>query len=164
MNITRMLQQLELHEGFKSELYIDTEGNETIGIGYNVSARGLVQLEDLVGRKLGVRPALTLEEARKVARLDIARVEKAVTLHFPEYAKLDEVRQRVCVDLAFNIGYRALDFKKTIAAIKSRNWSQAARELYRSKWALQVGDGEGKKRDRADRLAQMLLTGVDFTA
>lgn len=164
MNKGRMLQQLELHEGFRAEPYADTEGNATVGIGYNVTARGYEQLEEIIGRKLGAAPVVTLDEARRACLADIARVERATRVRFPEYAKLDEVRQRVVIDLAFNIGYRALDFVKCIAAIKQRNWSYAARELYRSKWALQVGDGEGGRRDRCDRLAQMLLTGVDFAS
>jgi hypothetical protein len=106
---------------------------------------------------------LTQAQSRKVLRADIARLEQAVKVHFPEYMNLNEPRRRVVLDMAFNLGFRALGFKAAIAAIKARNFSQASRELYKSKWAYQVGDGEGKKFDRCDRLSRMLLTGEDYT-
>lgn len=180
MNTVRMLAQLELHEDFRATPYKDTDDppNWTFGIGYNYTARGPEFFERIVGRKLG--PLFTLvvtrAEAEKVALADIARIERAVITHFPEYLKLDEVRQRVVVDIAFNIGYTALDFQRCILAIKTKNWSQAAIELYRSRWYRQVGGRvalEGadaalidmqvaRTQDRADRLASMLLTGRDW--
>ena len=65
--------------------------------------------------------------------------------------------------MAFNMGFGALGFKATIAAIERSDWSRASRELYKSKWAHQVGDGEGGKFDRCDRLARMLLTAQEPT-
>jgi lysozyme len=71
---------------------------------------------------------------------------------------LTEVRQRVIVDLVFNMGTRAQTFVKCKAAIEANNWSRAVQELYSSKWASQVG------LTRAHRLGQMLLTGNDYTS
>lgn len=167
---TRIEAQLVLHEGLREQAYMDTEGNWTIGVGYNITGRGWDSLEKVIGRR--VRPAddviedvrITREEALAVLRADVDRVERVVLVYFPEYALLSEVRQRVCVDMAFNMGYSALKFKNTLAAIKARDWSTAAKELYRSKWAGQVGDGPGGHFDRADRLAKMLLTGIDYSA
>jgi lysozyme len=166
MNVTRMVDQLILHEGYRMKPYLDTEGFLTVGVGYNLSARGV----DFINRTIGTRFAtpqevrLSREQAVSVLKADIARIEKAIPGLLPEYTALDEVRQRVVVDMAFNLGrMRALGFKKAIAALKVRNWSACAKELYASKWADQVGDGPGQKYDRADRLADMILTGNDYT-
>jgi lysozyme len=156
-----MAAQLELHEGLRLKIYQDTEGYDTLGIGYNVSARGLEEFEHTIGHKF--TGAITTEDARKQLLVDIDRYEAATRTHFPEYDTLSEVRQRVVLDLAFNLGYRALAFKQCIAAIRERDWSRAARELYRSRWARQVDDGPGGHFGRADRLANMLLTGNDYT-
>lgn len=169
VNLKRAEEQLILHEGLRERAYLDTEGNWTIGVGYNLTGRGWDSLELTLGRR--VRPEngkyqdarITADEARKMLRVDIERVEKVVRTYFPGYDQLNEVRQRVCVDMSFNMGFKVLGFKKAIAAIKNQDWSAAAKELYRSKWAGQVGDGEGKKWDRADRLSRMLLTGEDYT-
>lgn len=169
MNLDQMAAQLVLHEGVRLKPYLDTEDNWTVLVGYNLTSRGWDGIEAAIGR--AVVPthvtvtapfgdtAFTRPEALRVLRSDLMRYERAVPLNFPEYANLDEVRQRVVLDMAFNLGFRALGFKNTIAAIKARDWSRASRELYRSKWARQVGDGPGGKVDRADRLARMLLTG-----
>lgn len=173
MNAERMTEQLVLHEGLRLKPYKDTEGYWTVGVGYNLSARGVTDLEKACGREfpiagvtvddpfVGVK--LTKAEAMKVLRADILRFERAVRVHFPEYDTLSEVRQRVVLDMAFNLGFRALGFKNTIAHIRLAQWSRAGMHLYRSKWAHQVDDGEGGKFGRADRLVKMLLTNQDYT-
>lgn len=168
VNRERMEAQLILHEGLRTKSYLDTEGYWTVGVGYNISGRGVDFLERITGRKFRGIPyeqiTLTRDEALAVLRADIDRVEKAVRTYFPEYDELNEVRQRVCVDMAFNLGFKALSFKKTIAWMKVKHWSNAAREMWKSKWSGQVGDGPGGKRDRADRLTEMMLTGLDYTS
>lgn len=169
INETKVMAQLVLHEGLKLNVYTDTEGNLTLGVGYNLSSRGPEFFERMIGRKLtlhdGSRCAaiVTREECLSVLNADILRVQAAVTVHWPYYVKLEEVRQRVAIDMSFNMGFSALGFKNTIAAAERRDWSRAVREMYRSKWARQVGDGEGGRFDRCDRLARMLLTGLEPT-
>ncbi len=95
---------------------------------------------------------------------DIASVEEAVNRALPDlYSRLDEVRQRVLVDTAFNMGRRALGFARTIAALRRDDYVTAARELQASAWSHQVGDGPGGRMDRGDRLATMLRSGTDYT-
>lgn len=175
VNMTRMQAQLVLHEGLKLEPYKDTEDNWTILVGYNLDARGWDAIEHVLGRTVQPpasectadepfgHPHLTHADAMAVLKEDITRYWSAMLLMFPEVVALNEVRQRVCLDMAFNMGYHALGFKQCIAAIKRKDWSTAARELYKSKWARQVGDGPGGRVDRCDRLSQMLLTGNDYT-
>lgn len=159
----RMIAQLELHEGVRCKVYPDTEENLTLGVGYNITARGIEEFERTIGRQIDLTadPCITPEEARAQLVADIQRVQRAVLVHFPTFADLNEVRQRVVLDLAFNLGFRALNFQKCIAAIKRQDWSTAARELFKSRWAYQVDDGPGGRLGRADRLARMLLTGLD---
>ena len=164
--IDRMEAQLLLHEGLRLQPYRDTEDNWMVGVGYNVTARGWDLWEQVNARGIeelhitDVR--VTREESLAVLRTDLARIRRAVPVYFPEFTALDEVRQRVIIDLAFNPGFKALSFERTIAAIKARDWSRAARELWRSKWSTQIGDGPGRREDRADRLTKMLLTGTDY--
>jgi|SRR5579864_1665164 len=148
--------QLVLHEGLELHIYDDGEGNDTLGVGYNVTARGLDAFNRAIGRTLDLMSRadqITRAEALVMLDIDIDRVEGAVAMYFPDYVNLDEVRQRVCVDMGFNLGFRALGFHKCIAAIERKDWSRAARELYNSKWAREV-------KGRCDRLANMLLTGI----
>jgi lysozyme len=169
VNRKRAAQQLELHEGLRTTAYVDTLGNWTIGVGYNITGRGYDFLEKVLGRR--IKPAdgltekvrITEDEARRVLMADIERIEPVILVYFPEYTKLIEVRQRVVLDMAFNMGFKVLGFKNTIAAVKRGDWSAAVKGLYASKWAYQVDDGPGAHFGRCDRLGRMLLTGNDYT-
>ncbi len=166
MNIELMEAQLVLHEGERLASYLDTEDNWTIFVGYNLSARGVDFLERVTKRTFaGPLEHLrgTKAESRLVLRADIQRFHAVIPVHFPEYSELSEVRQRVVLDMAFNMGFRALGFVNVKGAITRKDWSTAARELYKSKWARQVGDGPGGKYDRCERLSNMLLTGNDYS-
>lgn len=164
-----MVPQLVLHEGLKLRPYKDTRGNWTVLVGYNLTSRGWDFIADTLGRRIvptnvtNACPfgdtAFTQADALAVLRSDLARLLKAVPVYYADYHTLDTIRQRVVLDMAFNMGLRALGFKNCIAAVHVRDWSWATREMYTSDWSHQVGDGPGGKRDRCDRLAQMLLTG-----
>ena len=73
----------------------------------------------------------------------------------PWVETLDEVRQRVLVDMAFNLGIPSLlTFKRTLASVEAGNYTVAAAQMLESKWARQVGT-------RAIRLSEMMATGQD---
>jgi lysozyme len=153
VNEDRMVDQLLLHEGEKLTPYVDTLGNWTVGTGYNLEARGVEFLNrrsartsrrTITASPVRVDVRLTQAQSRLVLRADIARVEASRQGSLPDYLNLNEVRRRVVLDMAFNLGFRALGFKAAIAAIKARNFSQASRELYKSKWAYQVGTARGR--------------------
>jgi lysozyme len=47
----------------------------------------------------------------------------------------------VIVDMSFNLGYNKLSgFKKFIAAIENRNFTEAAKQMQQSEWWNQVGN------------------------
>lgn len=173
IDIERMREQLVLHEGLLLHPYLDTLGNTTIGVGYNVTARGWDDWDRITGNR--DHQGVLRGDALKVLDADVRRVERAVLALWPFYARLDEVRQRVAIDLSFNVGMKALGFKRTIAACERGDWSEAAMELHKAHWALQVEPGvdldadaaailNEKIRGRADRLARMLLTGQDWSS
>jgi lysozyme len=72
----------------------------------------------------------------------------------PWWRGLDPVRQRVLVNMCFNLGItKLLEFVLTLAAIKAAQYETAAREMLASDWAKEVGK-------RANRLSIMMKTGV----
>ena len=69
------------------------------------------------------------------------------------FDKLDDERQYVLVDMAFNLGLGGLlKFQKMLSFIGSGNYRQAATEMLSSSYARQV-------KLRAERLAQTLHSG-----
>jgi len=137
MNMPALVAQLKKHEGVRLKPYTDTVGKLTIGIGRNLVDRGI-----------------TLEEAEAMAVHDITEAATALCAALPWFTTLDEVRQRVLIDLAFNVGSRkALEFVRMLAAMQRKDWDTAAKELWASRWANQV------QTDRSHRLVMMLKTG-----
>lgn len=176
-----MLDQIELHEGFKSKPYKDSRGILTIGIGYNLDARGLRPLSTTLMRPLtmtGLKATgITREEARSMALVDIRAIDQRLRQQWASYDSLDPIRQRVMIDLAYNLGTKLASFKAfggaaalalTISpaqiTLRQACWDAGAFHLMDSLWARQVDDGLGGRLGRADRLCTMWRTGKDYTA
>lgn len=131
-----MVRQLRLHEGERLKPYRCTAGKLTIGVGRNLDDRGI-----------------TAEESSYLLANDITREERALLNALPWVAQLDEVRQRVLLDMVFNMGLGGLlQFKNTLATIKAGDYQRAASMMLDSSWATQVGQ-------RAERLSRMMATG-----
>lgn len=135
----KLKQQIRMHEGVEYKVYLDTKGISTIGVGRNLEDRGLSadEVDYLLGNDLDI----CVDELNK---------------SFKWYAGLDDIRKRVLVDMAFNLGMpRLKGFVKMLEEIKKENWSEAAIEMLESRWADQVGN-------RASRLSEMMETGEDY--
>lgn len=131
-----MVRQLRLHEGERLKPYRCTAGKLTIGVGRNLDDRGI-----------------SSEESAMLLANDIGNEERELLRALPWVARLDEVRQRVLLDMSFNLGLVGLlAFKRTLAAIEAGEYQQAATMMLDSKWAKQVGQ-------RAERLSRMMATG-----
>ncbi len=138
VDIARLQQQLIKHEGLRLFPYEDTVGKMSIGVGHNLTDRGL-----------------TSDQVMKILNDDIYMVIKQIST-FSWYAALNEVRQRALVDMIFNIGITKFNqFTHLIAALEASNYDEAAHQMLESKWAEQVGV-------RANTLANMVKMGKDI--
>jgi lysozyme len=83
------------------------------------------------------------------------RVVRQLEEVWPAVGKLDTVRQRVVLDMVFNLGVKGLlAMRRFVAAVEFHFWETAAEEMLNSQWAEQH-----KRRARA--LAEMMRTGLD---
>ena len=141
MNISQLKKQLIDHESMKLELYKCTAGFWTIGVGRNLSSRG-ISVETAVDM---------LDEDIEICISELDKV-------FPWWRKGNDARQHALIDLHFNLGINTLlSFKKTMnlweEAVHGRvNWSQVADELLNSKYAEQLPN-------RSKTIATMIETG-----
>lgn len=124
------------HESFRQFPYTDTTNHLTIGIGRNLSDRGISSSEALY--------LLDDDVTYFIGKLN----------HFlPFFVSIDENRQIALVDMCFNLGIQGfLNFKNMILALEAGDYERASQEMLDSKWAEQVGD-------RAIRLAHIVRTG-----
>lgn len=130
-----LLARLTRTEGRRNKPYVDTVGKVTIGIGHNLTDKGI--------------PDSMVEELFK---LDIGEAASgAETLAV--YNKLDPIRQTVLVDMIFNMGLEDLkQFVNTLSCISRSDYEGASNNMLSSKWAQQVGS-------RAIELANIMRTG-----
>ena len=113
-------------------------GNPTLGVGRDLVSRGISD-----------------EETTYLLTNDIKNVTVGLDTCVPWWVGLDDVRQRVLINMGFNLGVQGLlTFKRFLAAMAQHDWPEAAVQMQDSKWFTEVGD-------RAVRLQQMVLTGQD---
>ena len=136
MDIDLITQELERDEGVRNKVYLDTRGISTIGVGRNLRDKGLSD-----------------DEVAYLLKNDIADCAASLDNALPWWRDMSEVRQRVLLNLRFNLGLNGLlGFVHTLAYMKARNYESAAAGMLGSVWATQVGG-------RALRLAKMMREG-----
>src|SRR5438445_13699341 len=117
---------------------MDSAGNITVGVGRNLTANGISE-----------------EEAAFLLDNDINKALEFCQASIDCFGALDNARQNVLVEMAFNLGGEGLaKFTKMLAALEKRDFSAAADEMLASAWAKQVGQ-------RAVDLAEAMQIGQD---
>ena len=151
------LNKLITHEGLRLQVYQDTLGIDTIGIGRNLEDRGITKEEldwmDIPNMDAVYEYGITEADAMHLAKNDVQIVEEELVRAHPCVDKLDAVRQLVLVDMAFNMGVpRLRKFKNMWAAIHNEDFTTAAKEMLDSRWANQV-------KSRSTKLANAMHNG-----
>ena len=142
-NSENFVNKLIAHEGLRLQVYQDTLGIDTIGIGRNLEDRGITKEEldwmDIPNMDAVYEYGITEADAMYLAKNDVQIVEEELVRTHPCVEDLDAVRQLVLVDMAFNMGVPRLSkFKKMWAAVHENKFDIAAKEMLDSRWAIQV--------------------------
>jgi len=153
-----LLQELVKHEGLRLQVYQDTLGIDTIGIGRNLKDRGISKEEldelDIPTIDHVYEYGITEADAMLLAENDVQIVEEELLRAHPCVEDLDAVRQLVLVDMAFNMGVpRLCKFKKMWNAIHEKKFDAASKEMLDSRWANQV-------KSRSVKLANAMHNGA----
>lgn len=132
----RLKAELTRDEDRRKRIYVDTVGKVSGGIGRNLTDKGFRDNEiDLMYQN------------------DVAETEAWLDRNLPWWSTLSPVRQRVMMNMAFNMQGKLLGFRNFLAAAQGGDWNRAAVEMLDSLWARQVGG-------RATRLADMMRAGA----
>ena len=153
-----LLEELVKHEGLRLQVYQDTLGIDTIGIGRNLKDRGISKEEldelDIPTIDHVYEYGITEADAMLLAENDVQIVEEELLRAHPCVEDLDAVRQLVLVDMAFNMGVpRLCKFKKMWNAIHEKKFDAASKEMLDSRWANQV-------KSRSVKLANAMHNGA----
>jgi lysozyme len=136
MDIEQCKEEIKRHEGEVLEVYKDSLGYKTLGVGH------LCQPEDpeykwCIGTKVS-------QEVVDMYYEDDFNKHLAEAVHVfgtdEAFYNLPENIQHVLVNMCFNLGgTRFSKFKNLLAACREHNWEQMAAEMEDSKWFKQVG-------------------------
>lgn len=136
MNI---IQQLKNEEGSVAHAYQDSLGFWTIGVGRLIDER-----------KGGL---LYPDEIDYLLKNDIKRKTDGLNDALPWFVLLDEARQAVLIQMAFQMGVKGLlAFTTTLGHVRVGRYAEAAVAMLESLWAKQTPE-------RAARLSKQMETG-----
>lgn len=109
------------HESYRQFPYTDTTGHLTIGIGRNLSDRGI-----------------SSSEALQLLDDDIFYFSSKLDHLLPFFNGMDDNRKIVLVDMCFNLGVHGLlEFQEMLKAIEDKNYELASEQILKSKAADQ---------------------------
>jgi len=116
------IDQIKKHEGLRLKVYTCPAGKLTIAYGRNLEDRGVTE-----------------EEALYLLRNDIEKITKRLKKEIKFFSNLNEARQWVLINMAYNMGVAGLlKFKKTLKFIEHEKYIDAANEMLDSKWAREL--------------------------
>tara|TARA_R100001510_G_scaffold8307_1_gene6384 strand:- start:249 stop:698 length:450 start_codon:yes stop_codon:yes gene_type:complete len=136
MNIDLCKAEIKRHEGEVLEIYNDSLGYKTLGVGH------LCQPNDIeYDWKVGTPVSQSVVDA--YYEMDFRKhYYEAVNVFGDEksFNNLPDDIQRVLVNMAFNLGGTRLSkFRNMLKACRNHDWQEMARQMQDSKWFYQVG-------------------------
>ena len=144
---TQATEMTKGFEGFRPDIYEDTEGKRTIGHGFNIDDPTVAKLlpKDVLS---GKRP-LELEESNQIfTKLYIRAYKDAEGAVGEGWGRLPPQIKNIVVDMTYNMGGTKIKkFKEMIKALNKADFDKAGAEMVDSKWYGQVGDRSGKLYD-----------------
>jgi lysozyme len=147
MNIELCKEQIKRHEGEVLNIYKDSLGYKTLGVGH------LCQPND-PEYDWAVGTSVSQEVVDMYYEDDFEKHYKEAIHVFgseEDFEKLPEVIQRVLVNMCFNLGGSRLSkFRNMLKACRNHDWKEMAVQMEDSRWYGQVGR-------RSKELQEMVL-------
>ena len=150
MDLQKIKQSIKKHEGLNLKPYLCPNEKLTIGYGRNLQDRGITQIEaEIMLERDLLDTKLELEDSIKF------------------FHKLDDIRQNVLIEMAYNMGVpHLLDFKNTLKFMEKGDFINASKEMLDSKWHrdfVKYDMQDGKKSNkplRSEYLSKVMCEGV----
>ena len=135
MNIEKLKEQIKRHEGEVLEVYADSLGYLTLGVGHHIQPNdpehgqpaGTPVSQEVVDKYYEIDFDKHLEETKHVIGHDV-------------FDGLPGEIQEVLVNMCFNLGGTRLGkFRNMLNAVEDHDWERMAVEMEDSRWFKQVG-------------------------
>lgn len=149
VDLAKLTSDLCADEGFRLKVYDDATG-KPIGPGSTLIGHPTIG----IGRALDTQGVSGAEAAFLLTNNERSTIAALGHL-LPWLSTLDEVRQRVLVEMAFNMGVAGLlGFHSMLASVQSADYERASTSMLLSQWAKEVPV-------RARKLALRMSSGED---
>ena len=130
-------QLIKSHEGVRMTPYMDSVGKCTIGVGRNLTDRGL-----------------SVDEVELLFETDFKLAMHILDVWIKDWQSYPATVQMALLSMAFNLGGPRLSgFVKLRNALLDHDYEEAARQALDSRWATQVGG-------RAKEIASLIQKGA----
>ena len=153
MSVGDLIPMLRQNEGINHSVYVDTTGNKTIGVGFNLERRDARSKISQVGANFDAvyngQQALNDQQVDRLLQMTAEEAINQAHAFLPEINSLPKKAQLVVADMCFNLGPKINQFVKFRAALQARDYASAVREMQNSTWFRQV-------KSRGHRLVQMM--------
>ena len=128
MEMSRLLQSVKKHEGYRNKVYLDTLGKRTVGVGH-------LCVEDFWedDKEYEEKFLMTILEH------DLQTAIKGAERLLKDCPVLDDLAKEIIVEMVFQLGETGVSkFKNMLKALKVPDYQTAAIEMLDSKWAKQT--------------------------
>jgi len=157
----QFVEQIKFDEGVKNDVYLDSLGLKTVGVGH------LIKEVDGGLEKLEVGDTITDEKVEELLLSDLHEHHEECKHMWGEevfHAFPGEI-QHVLLNMMFNMGQTRLSgFKKMLAALEKGDYAEMAVQMMDSKWATQVGPRATRLRDRVVAVGKAIEEGDEYFA
>lgn len=157
----QFVEQIKFDEGVKNDVYLDSLGLKTVGVGH------LIKEVDGGLEKLEVGDTITDEQVEDLLLVDLHEHHEECKHMWGEdvfHAFPGEI-QHVLLNMMFNMGQTRLSgFKKMLSALEKGDYAEMAVQMMDSKWATQVGPRATRLRDRVVAVGKAIEEGDEYFA
>lgn len=146
-----LYDQLAQHEGVHNNMYRDSKGVLTIGIGFNLEDPNnlkILQKHGITQKQL--KNGITGKQIEILFNESLSQAKKDAIKFIPDLMSHPVPVQNAIIDMSFNLGYPRLSkFINLKNAIQKKDYLTASKEMLNSLWAKQV-------KERANYLAELV--------
>ena len=151
MDLNKLKQSVKKSENVKLKVYLCPKKKHTIGYGRNLDDRGITMLE-----------------AEAMLERDLLDTKLELEDKIKFFHKLDDIRQNVLIEMAYNMGVpHLLEFKNTLKFMEKSDFINASKEMLNSKWhrdfiEYDLKDGKSHNNGllRSEYLSKIMCEGV----
>ena len=133
-----LIDEIKLHEGFRSSPYRCTEGYLTIGYGQRLD---YVKVDE--------------KTAEKWLMEKVDKIKNKLDLKFFWYSKAPQEVQDIVVNMSYQMGVSGFSkFKKTIKYLEQGLYHKASSEMLDSLWSRQTPERSKELSDRLKKIGE----------